>query len=130
MCMNKNHDWCLSSVIIIIIYLSCLLTRSSLTYPEFSSKVCHNFFCLLGNIVSLPWVIYYEAFYLHVLSSFSCKYLLLFLLFIFPRLPSSADFSMFCKFFHSFSMSISFFLCIFQVQFHPFGLQPSYAFII
>jgi hypothetical protein len=26
----------------------------------------------LGNSVSLPWVIYYEAFYLHVLSSFSC----------------------------------------------------------
>jgi len=26
----------------------------------------------LGNSVSLPWVIYYEAFYLHVASTFSC----------------------------------------------------------
>jgi hypothetical protein len=40
-------------------------------YPEISSKVCHDSFCQLGNSVSLPWVIYYEAFYLHV-SSFSC----------------------------------------------------------
>ena len=50
-----------------------LLTRSDLTYPEVSSKVCHNSFCQLGNSVSLSWVIYYEAFYLHVVSSFSCK---------------------------------------------------------
>ena len=52
--------------------LGHLLTRSGLTYPEVSSKVCHDSFCLLGNSVSLPWVIYYEAFYLHVVSSFSC----------------------------------------------------------
>jgi len=52
--------------------LGHLLARSGLTYPEVSSKVCHNSFCQLENIVSLPWVIYYEAFYLHVLSSFSC----------------------------------------------------------
>ena len=25
-----------------------------------------------GNSVSLPWVIFYEAFYLHIISSFSC----------------------------------------------------------
>jgi len=41
-------------------------------YPEVSSKVCHDSFCQLRNSVSLPWVIYYEAFYLHVVSSFSC----------------------------------------------------------
>jgi hypothetical protein len=34
-------------------------------YPEVSSKVCHDSFCQFGNIVTLPWVIYYEAFYLH-----------------------------------------------------------------
>jgi hypothetical protein len=46
-----------------------LLTRSDLTYPEVSSKVCHNSFYQLGNSVSLPWVIYCEAFYLHVGNS-------------------------------------------------------------
>ena len=49
-----------------------LLTRSGLTYPEVSSKVYHDSFCQLGSTVSLPWVIYFEAFYLHVVSSFSC----------------------------------------------------------
>jgi hypothetical protein len=48
-----------------VMELGHLLTRSSLTYPEVSSKVCHNSFCQLGNSVSLPWVIYYEAFYSH-----------------------------------------------------------------
>jgi hypothetical protein len=42
--------------------LGHLLTRSGLTYPEVSSKVCHNSFCQLENSVSLAWVIYYEAF--------------------------------------------------------------------
>jgi len=32
------------------------LTRSGLTYPEVSSKVCHDSFCQLENSVSLPWV--------------------------------------------------------------------------
>jgi len=32
------------------------LTRSGLTYPEVSSKVCHDSFWQLGNSVSLPWV--------------------------------------------------------------------------
>jgi hypothetical protein len=41
-------------------------------YPAVSSEVCHFFFFYLGKSVSLPWVIYYEAFYLHVVSSFSC----------------------------------------------------------
>ena len=49
-----------------------LLTRSSLNYPEVSSEVCHDSFCQLGNSVSLPSVIYFEAFCLHVVSSFSC----------------------------------------------------------
>ena len=52
--------------------LGHLLTRSGLTYPEVSSNVCHDSFCQSGNSVSLPWVIYCEAFYLHVASSFSC----------------------------------------------------------
>ena len=50
--------------------LGHLLTRSGLTYPEVSSKICHDSFCQLGNSVSLPWVIYYEAFYLHVVIQF------------------------------------------------------------
>jgi len=58
---------------IYVMELGQLLTRSGLTYPEVSSKVCHDFFCQLGNRVSLPWVIYYYGpFYLHVVSSFSC----------------------------------------------------------
>ena len=55
-----------------VMELGHLLTRSDLTCPEVSSKVCHDSFCQLGNNVSLPWVIYYEAFCLHVVSSFSC----------------------------------------------------------
>jgi len=50
--------------------LGHLLTRSCLTYPEVSSKVYRDSFCQLGSSVSLPWVIYYEAIYLHVVSSF------------------------------------------------------------
>jgi len=48
-----------------VMELGHLLTRSGLTYPKVSSKVCY-FFCQLRNNVSLPWVIYYGAFYLHV----------------------------------------------------------------
>ena len=51
--------------------LGHLLTCFGLTYPEVSSKVCHDSFCQLGNSFSLPWVICYGAFYLHVVSSFS-----------------------------------------------------------
>jgi hypothetical protein len=32
-----------------VMELGHLLTRSSLTYPEVSSKVCHDSFCQLGN---------------------------------------------------------------------------------
>jgi len=61
-------------IIIIVSFMEFghLLTRSSLTYPEVSSKVYHDSFCQLGSSVSLPWVIYFETFYLHVVSSFSC----------------------------------------------------------
>jgi hypothetical protein len=50
-----------------VMELGHLLTRSGLTYPKVSSNVCHNSFFQMGNIASLPWVIYYEAFYLHVI---------------------------------------------------------------
>ena len=52
--------------------LGHLLTLSDLTYPEVSSKVYHDCFCRLGSSISLLWVIYFEAFYLHVASNFSC----------------------------------------------------------
>ena len=55
-----------------VMELGHLLTHSGLKYPEVSSKVYHDFFCQLGSSVSLPWVIYFEALYLHVVSSFSC----------------------------------------------------------
>jgi hypothetical protein len=56
-------------VVVSIMELGHLMTRSGLTYPEVSSKVCHNSFCQMGNSVSLPWVIYYEAFYMFYLVS-------------------------------------------------------------
>ena len=64
--------------------LGHLLTRAGLTYPEVSSKIYHDSFCQLDSSVSLPWVICFEAFYLHVVSSFSfiqviCPKLVLFL---------------------------------------------------
>ena len=51
--------------------LGHLLTRSGLTYPEVSSKVYHDYFCQLVSSISLHWVIYFEVFYLHAVSSFS-----------------------------------------------------------
>ena len=78
-CLDSRHHHVLVVVVIIIIIiiiisvmeLGHLLTRSGLTYPEVSSKVCHDSFWQLEKNVSLPWVIYYEEFYLHVVSSFS-----------------------------------------------------------
>ena len=35
-------------------------------------KCLPDSFCQLGSSISLPWVIYFEVFYLHVVSSFSC----------------------------------------------------------
>jgi hypothetical protein len=68
-----------------VMELGHLLTRSGLTYPEVSSKVYHDS-CQLGNNVSLLWVIYYEAFYLQVVSIFSCipVICLKFVLFLIP----------------------------------------------
>jgi hypothetical protein len=43
--------------------LGHLLARSGLMYPEVSSKVYHDSFFQLGSSISLPWVIYFEAFY-------------------------------------------------------------------
>jgi len=64
--MEKNHH----HLYISVMELGHLLTRSGLTYPEVISKVCHDSFCQLENSVSLPCVIYYETFYLHVVSNF------------------------------------------------------------
>ena len=47
-CIHHHH--------ISVMEFGHLLTRSGLMYPEASSKVCHDFFCQLGNSVSLPWV--------------------------------------------------------------------------
>ena len=63
--------------------LGHLLTGSGLTYAEVSSKVYHDSFCQSDSSVSLPWVIYFEAFYLHVVSNVNknptdatvCRYL-------------------------------------------------------
>jgi len=64
----------ITTIIIIISFMELghFLARSDLTYPEVSLKVYHDSFFQLGSSVSLPWVIYFEAFYLHVVSSFSC----------------------------------------------------------
>ena len=61
---HQEHLNCITAsgiIIIIIIIISVmelghLLTRSGLTCPVVSSKVCHDSFCQLGNSVSLPWV--------------------------------------------------------------------------
>src|SRR5215510_6306424 len=57
---------------ITVMELGHLLSRSGLTCPEVSSMVCLGSFFQSGSSVSLPWVIYCEAFGLHVVSSFSC----------------------------------------------------------
>jgi len=56
-----------------VMELDHLLTRSVLTYPEVSSKVYHDSFYQSGSSISLLWVICFEAFYLHVVSSLSCS---------------------------------------------------------
>jgi hypothetical protein len=65
--LNYCHDNHIS-----VIELGYLLTCSGLAYPDVSSKVYHDSFCQLGSSVSLPRVIYFETFYLRVVSSFSC----------------------------------------------------------
>ena len=59
-------------IIMYVMELGHLLTRSGLTYPEVSSEVCHDSFCQLGNSVPLPWAVCRVAFCLHVVSSSSC----------------------------------------------------------
>ena len=61
-CFLRNHYHCIPFT-----EFGHLLTRSGLTYPEVSSRVYHDTFCQLESSVSLPWVIYFEAFYLHVI---------------------------------------------------------------
>jgi len=68
---RNNHHHCHHNHISVM-ELGHLLTRSGLTHPEDSSKDYHDSFCPLGSSVSLSWIIYFEAFYLHVVSSFSC----------------------------------------------------------
>jgi len=58
-----------------VMELGHLLTRSGLRYPEVSSKAYHDSFCQLGSSVSLPWVIYFEAFYLHVVCIYIYIYM-------------------------------------------------------
>jgi hypothetical protein len=55
--------------------LGDLLTRSRLTYPEVSSKVCHDSFCQLENSVSNT--------YIHTCMFYYTPYASLFLLFLF-----------------------------------------------
>jgi hypothetical protein len=55
-----------------VMQLGHLLAHSGLTCPEASSEVCHDSFCQSDSSVSVPWVIYYEAFCLNVVSSLSC----------------------------------------------------------
>jgi len=68
-------------------HLSCswatCLTRSGLTYSEVSSKVYHDSFCQLGSSVSLPWVIYFVAFCLHVSKYFTRLYCFTYFFFIY-----------------------------------------------
>jgi hypothetical protein len=63
--LNKvqNLDFIIIIITIImsVMELGHLLTRSGLMYLEVSSTVCHDSFCQLGNSVSTPWVICYEA---------------------------------------------------------------------
>ena len=81
-------------IIIVIIYLSWSWT-TCWPVPEVSSKVYHDSFCHLGSSISLPWVIYFEAFYLHVVSSFSCIPVIAVL--FFALIQKTAVFSLWCN---------------------------------
>ena len=69
---NDDYDDNNNNNRVSVMELGHLLTRFGLPYPEVSSKVRRDSFCQSGSSVSLPWVIYYEAFYLHGVSIFSC----------------------------------------------------------
>ena len=60
------------SAAVILLASLALTVQSGLTYPEVSSNVCHDSFCQSDSSVPLPWIIHFETFYLHVVSSFSC----------------------------------------------------------
>ena len=92
--------------------LGHLLTRSGLTYPEVSSNVYNESFCQSGSSVSLPWVIYFEAFYLLVLSSFSCTPVICpkFVLFLTPL--------QFVYLFCNLSNCMCVFLCLYTDHYH------------
>ena len=68
-CHHHHHHHHIS-----VMQFGYLLTRSGLTYPEVSSKVYSDSFSQSDSSVSLPWVIYFEAFYLNVLWFGSRKY--------------------------------------------------------
>jgi len=77
MYMHNNHcHWATFhlhlNILYIIVELGHLLNCSGLTYPEVSSKVYHDSFCQLGSSISLPWVIYFEAFYFRVVILYIC----------------------------------------------------------
>ena len=73
-CQKKKKKFYIY-IYIYVMELGNFLTLSGLTYPQDSSKVYHDFFCQLRSSISLPWVIYFEEFYLHVLSSFQSCYM-------------------------------------------------------
>jgi hypothetical protein len=91
-----------------VMELGHLLTRSGLTFPEVSSKVCHDSFCQLGNSVSLLWVIYYGAFYLYVVSSFSYIPVICLKLVLHPEYQSIAYISYFERRIRDFSVQQKF----------------------
>jgi len=70
--IHNTVDWSSAPFVhhhhISLMQLGHLLTSSGLTYPEVSSKVYYDSFCQLVSSVSLPWVICFETFYLHVVQ--------------------------------------------------------------
>ena len=99
--INHHHHHHIS-----VMELGHLLTRSSLTYPEVSSKVYHDSSYPLGSSVSLPWVTYFEAFYLRIVSSFSS------ILVICPKLVLLLTPLQFVHLFCNLSKGILLFSCI------------------
>ena len=92
-----------------VMELGHLLTPSGLMYPEASSKAYHDSFRHLGSSVSLPRVIYFEAFYLYVVFSFP------FIPVIFPKLVLFLTPLQFMLFFFNLSKCILLFSCISSV---------------
>jgi len=80
LCVDFSSPLCLSSYIIIIIIIIIYLSWSWTTcWPVPVSRIRKSLqrstmipSANLDSSISLPWVIYFEAFYLHVVSSFPC----------------------------------------------------------